>query len=408
LNAQDVLPPEDLAEVQPESAEEPAADVWDALSGDQSVEETSETETPADVAYLAPEAEGQQEEPPLEETLHAEERKDAPPAAPPADVPMGSLAGALDLGTQDLTYLGGMPLDLSKPAPAETRPAPAPPPPAREVEQPAAEVKAPKPAPPPPAAPKAKPAMKIPPRPRLPAMNEPASGDTILPGLDANFPASPSVEAFQGLAMPPVRDVFSSMPAPAPDDPFFGQQRASNNLNSPGGAAVAEPVDPAQPKQEAPSLHPGANGETVIDPAADFFSLNTDPNARRPISAIAPPSDVSRDRKLPGVRSLLLAMLGFMLLGAVLIWFLVPPQYRIEGKLKYKDYAGLSMRQKEALKTEQRQLLGDPAIRSTATDIVVAANKLDAGFLGDGEAFVRILADAVRLPGFRVSPTTWC
>jgi len=393
MTAADVLPPETQIE--------PPASAVEELGEQPSPEPTTVTpeidpaaaEAPVDIDSLVDEAltaPPTVPEPAIPVALEqappiAEAPKPQPPAKDELTVPEG-------FATDQMMYLGGMPLDLNKPL------APEPPPPPQQQpvreQEPQQQQPPQQKQPPPPARPK--PPMKLPPRPKLPSVNRASEDETFLPGLDSSFSTGPSVEAFQGLAMPPVRDVFSPLPKPAPNDPFLDSHSANrtakplpgsdehdtNPTGQAGGAThrISEPIH----------TDDDDNGHAIGTNGDDFFSATpqkTDPNARRPISAVAPAIDVSQERKLPGVRVLLGFMLLLMFIASGLVWFLVPPHYRIEGTLKFRDFANLSTRQKESLRAEQRQLLGDPDVRKNAAQIVEAKNGMSPGFLGDPQSF---------------------
>ncbi len=394
----------------------------------------------------------------------------APPAAEAA--PMGSLGGVVDLGSGDLAFFGGMPLQLDelkgppstfgrvtydfgdKALPPKVQPGPAVPSPepmpveeipealaepdvelgddaivasseedftvdfedegggATTVQEPPKRAPEPPPAAKPPAAkpPAAKaPAAKTPPRPKMPSLSGQGLVEAPL-DVDEALPGAASAEAFQGLAMPPMRDVFSNLPQPKADDPVFGKGRGGGMGTVPppaagdargrgAGGGGAAPIAPAEEEERVISAPDdegwaAAEAETIAPPA----EVKRAPKKKKqptpkPVVAAAPRK---RRKFLPRVSILILLMILFMAGAAAAIWYFYPRQAKIEGSLNFRRFESLSARDQNALKEEQRQILLDSITRNTAAQIVenTGQQKIAGGFLSDPLAFAKTISQA--------------
>lgn len=287
-------------------------------------------------------------------------------------------------------YLGGMPLQLKESgdeAPAQTAGA----------DEPEAEVPLEHP-------PLVRPqGMVMPPRPKvkpsafarqrvqMPAEETPVFEDVEIPPFAGAEPASRGqmATAFDGLAMPPVReiDVFSQMPAPAADDPVFGA----------GGH------DTRQPHATAEAAEPAADDEQ----AAAQTQPPRDPFGSVPVAATVPPGSQAADGRRRGVPEIPPArkrrwsvpvLVILMLLSAAAAaggaWFMMPRQARVEAAVAFKNLSTEQSRQQ--VDRQLQTILQEPEVRASARAIYLARAGSDAvaGFLDDSMDYARMLSDA--------------
>jgi len=223
--------------------------------------------------------------------------------------------------------------------------------------------------------------------PQQPAPAPSAAEQTIPPFA----PDAPSAAAggFDGLALPPVRevDVFSQL-SPTIGDAFFrGRPIDPVDLSIPafGTPAIGQPAQPQpdrpqRPRQPGHAAQSAAadeappeeewhdEGEGLLDadeqptesaedqPPPRRGSAQAGPGApRRPPSI--PPQPPQKKRRWFGIPMLLLAMLAAMAAAATSIYLLVPTQVLVRGVLRFDRLDKLNPAERRAFEDTQRKLL---------------------------------------------------
>ncbi|HLL89271.1 MAG TPA: hypothetical protein VK324_08200, partial [Tepidisphaeraceae bacterium] len=420
------LPELELAEPEPEAEVEPTVEVGPAAEAELEVEPESEPHSelepePAAAALTAPaesdlldfpadevEPDAEPEAEPV--AMDAEPEPAPAPVAPPPPaarrsgtmayeapdesdmlVPADDDDGA-SVGRDQQSFLGGMPLPLPQAPglPDDGRDGPM---------SPAATTAAPRPAAlPPPAAP---PRSKVPPRPPAQRSYTPFAGTPFevsadelpipenqqpyVPPFAGGGKAGRKAMGFDGLAMPPVRqvDVFSQATGPAPTIPRAGQPTPPPVEPEPAGDVIDE--------DDAPDF---GDGDAPIAPALTNLGNRAAP-PKPPVAGFRPPAPAPADPNRPpvkkrrrfGVRWLLpVVLLGMLGTGAG-IWLFVSPQTQVEGRIVYDGLPEL-MRNDPAkakrLQAEQAALALDAGTLSRATASLQRDFRVKApGFLGN-------------------------
>lgn len=282
---------------------------------------------------------------------------------------------------ESIGYLGGLPLQLP-----------------RLQGQPAAEVpRADAPMQHPPMV--QRPGVVMPPRPKVkpsafarqrvevPADQTPVFEDVEIPPFAGSGPATRGqvTTGFDGLAMPPVReiDVFSQMPSPAADDPVFGGA---------GHAAAINPETDPSHESEGEDERAAAQTQPSRDPfGAAPTSASASSGGRRDVGAPEIPPSRRRRWSVPVLVILMLLCAAAAAGGA---WFLLPRQTRVEAAISFMN---LTTEQSRHQVDQQLQaMLGEPELRNSAKAIYHARAGADAqaGFLDDAVDYSRMISQA--------------
>ncbi|MCC7350613.1 MAG: FHA domain-containing protein [Phycisphaerales bacterium] len=299
-------------------------------------------------------------------------------------VKMVGISPPAEQSTESIGYLGGMPLQLPKlQEPVEAASAPSTEPP---LEHP----------------PLRRPGMVMPPRPKVkpsafarqrvqvPAEETPVFEDVEVPPFAGGATAARGqvTTGFDGLAMPPVRevDVFSQMQSPASDDPVFGGEG-----HGVADAPAAEPShDTAEDHAHAAQMQPPRDPFGTVPLAAAIPPGKT---AERRGGGDAPNIPPTK-RKRWSVPLLVFLMLLCAALAGGGAWYLMPRQSRVEAAI---TFVNLSTEQSRRQIDQQLQtMLGEAEMRSSAKAIyrVKRGSEAEAGFLDDAVDYTRMLSEA--------------
>ena len=385
ISVEDLLKPVSEDEVPPLelSVEEPPTEPLKPVVEEES--EPLKLEGPkADAVAVEPEIE---QEPPT--PLPAPEK---PKGIEP--VKMVGISPPSETAEEPIGYLGGMPLQLPKLKGRESADEAASSAPTAEEPMSEAPMEHP---------PMRRPGMVMPPRPKVkasafgrqrvqvPAVETPVGEDVEIPPFAGGGPATRGqvTTGFDGLAMPPVRevDVFSQMQPPAADDPVFGG----------GGHGDAMPQAADHPREAGEDDEHAAQTQPPRDPFGAMpvaaAAVPTGKEAERRGGGGGPEVPPSRRRRW-SVPVLVILMLLCAAAAGGGAWFLMPRQTRVEASITFKNLSTEQSRQQ--IDQQLQAVLGEMELRNSAKAIyrVRQGAEAEAGFLDDALDYARMLSEA--------------
>lgn len=249
-----------------------------------------------------------------------------------------------------------------------------------------------------------RPGMVMPPRPKVkpsafarqrvqvPAEETPVFEDVEIPPFagGASSTRGQATTGFDGLAMPPVRevDVFSQMQPPASDDPIFGGE----GHESAAAPSTDQSHDTGEDHTHAAQTQPPRDpfGSVPVAAAATVPPGNA---GERHGSGDAP-NIPSGKRKRWSVPVLVFLMLLCAAAAGGGAWYLMPRESRVEAAITYQNLATEQSRRQ--IDQQLQAMLGESEMRSSAKAIyrVKQGADAEAGFLDDAVDYTRMLSEA--------------
>lgn len=228
-------------------------------------------------------------------------------------------------------------------------------------------------------------------------------GEAIPPFRGSDATSSRVTTAFDGLAMPPVRerDVFSDFSAPAVNDAVFGgRPSAGAGHLVPGASDADEPevfadsdfwnrTDDDEPAQ--PARQPSRDAGAEAGDATPLASPDAE-NKKNRRGGAADPFPPRRHRSPMAVPLLMFGMLLCMGAAAAGVWFVVPHKQLLEASLIAPISSATAPAQRSEFEATQRRLLDDPQTRQAALQAVRTADRsaTAGGFLANPETFAAV------------------